>query len=83
MSDDVFEWEESDEKYTKYESTNEVSLSDIMYGFECFECGEEVWNTDFYPDPDSPCWSYECHECDLHYTVRPTKVRASAADANQ
>jgi len=82
MSDEVFEWEESDDKYTKYESTNEVSLSGIMYGFDCFECGEEVWNTDFYPDPDGPCWSYECHECDLHYTVRPTKVRASAADAD-
>ncbi len=75
-----FNWEESGDKYTKYESTNEVSLSDIMYGFDCHECGEKLYNIEFYPDADNPAWAYECTDCDLHYTVRPTKVRATAAE---
>lgn len=77
-----FNWEESDEKYEDIRSTNEVSMSDMLYGFECGECGEEVWNEDFDPDPDNPCWFYTCHECEIRYRVYPTKVRAVGADAD-
>lgn len=75
-----FDWEDSDDKYAKYESSNEVSLSDIVYGFECSECGEVVRNSDFYGDPDSPVWRYECHDCELRYRVRPSKVTATVSE---
>jgi hypothetical protein len=78
-----FEWEESDDKYTTYESTNEVLLSDIMYGFKCAECENTVHNSEFYGDADDPVWYYECHNCDLHYSVRPLKVTATVADADK
>jgi len=77
-----FEWEDSDEKYEDIRSTNEMSLADIMYGFDCAECGEEVWSEDFDADPDNPVWYYSCHECELRYRVYPTKVRACASDAD-
>lgn len=78
----VFNWEESDDKYTELNSTNEVSLSDIIYGFDCAECGEQVLNDDFHPDPDGPAWHYTCNDCGLQYTVYPTKVKARASDQN-
>jgi len=67
----VFKWEESDSEYEDIRSTNEVSLSDIIYGFDCAECGE---------DPDDPVWYYTCHDCGLRYSVEPTKVKACAYD---
>jgi len=74
-----FEWEESDEKYTDYESANEQSASDIG-SVNCPECGDKAYCIEFYPDADDPAWAYECHDCEIHITARPSKVVAHASN---
>ena len=76
-----FKWTDSDDRYTKYESTNEVGMGTI-YSVNCPECGSDLYNTSFDPDADSPSWLYECHDCELYVRVRPTKVVATASDMN-
>lgn len=75
----TFDWQEADDKWSEYESTNEVSM-DAIYGVNCPECGEELYNTSFDPDADNPSWLYECHECELYVRVRPVKLEAYASN---
>ncbi|AGM11412.1 hypothetical protein M199_gp254 [Halogranum tailed virus 1] len=74
-----FDWEESNEKYTDYRSTNEQGM-DSIYKINCAECGQDIHNIEFYPDADDPVWYYECHDCNLRHTVYPVKVKARASD---
>jgi len=81
MSDEDFEWEESDDKYTAYSATNEIGSGNI-YRVNCPGCDEELYNTSFDPDADGPSWLYECHDCELYVRVAPSKVSAYASDMN-
>jgi len=76
-----FTWKESDNEWTEYESTNEVSAV-INGAIRCPECDGSAMHTSFNPDADSPSWSYECSDCEIIITVRPSKVTAVASDAN-
>jgi hypothetical protein len=79
MTVETFNWSTSTGKYTEYESTNQASM-DAIYGVNCPECDEELYNTSFDPDADSPSWLYECHECELYVRVRPVALVATASD---
>lgn len=67
------EWSESDETYTEIES-EPVPFSDTLYGFDCPECGEKVYNTSFDPDADGPSWLYECGNCSMMYRMYVERV---------
>lgn len=78
----TFEWEQSDDKYTKHESTNEVGM-DAIYGVNCPECDDELYNVSFDPDADGPSWLYECNDCGLYVRVYPTKLGARSSEMGQ
>jgi transcription elongation factor Elf1 len=67
------EWNEVDERYTDLRS-EEVSFADTLYGFDCPECGQELYNEDADMDPDGPRWYYVCHECDKQFSMSVSKV---------
>lgn len=71
MSD--FDWEELDDKYADIES-EEVAFSDTLYGFDCPNCGSEVWSESFDPDADGPSWAYNCHDCEMRYRMYVSQV---------
>lgn len=73
-----FEWNNTpDERYADMRS-EEVPLSDNLYGFDCPNCGEEVWSEGAYMDPDGPSWDFNCHDCELRFRMQPTKVEIDA-----
>lgn len=81
MTDETFGWTESDGKYTKYNSTNEVGM-DAIYSVNCPECDRDLYNVSFDPDADGPSWLYECNDCELYVRVYPVKLEARASDMN-
>lgn len=72
MSD--YNWEEVDEQYTDIR-TDGVPIDEVLYGFDCPQCGAEVWSDGFDSDADSPSWGFDCHECDMRYRMYPSTVQ--------
>lgn len=81
MTDETtFEWQESDEQYTEFES-DVHKLSDVLGTFHCKDCGDRLYLT-IEPDPDNPSYRATCEDCELSYRIKFTHVKAFAFDSN-
>lgn len=79
MGDEEVVYEESDGKYTDYES-NVVSLSTAL-DEDCAECGASLmWVLD--PDPDSLRYHADCDQCETHHSLNLTHGSITVSDAN-
>jgi len=64
------DWNEVDDRYAERRSES-VPFSDVLYGFNCPDCEEEVWSDGCDMDPDSPRWLFKCHECERRFSMSP------------
>lgn len=78
--DERFEWTESDSKWSVYETTNERDF-DAIYGFDCPDCGEQVWSDGCDMDPDGPTWYFECSDCELRFSMYVSSVTVTASES--